>query len=201
MPAWSIGRAARGIYFKVTVQESPLLECRTEPQDQGHTCQMDQITSLSRSGGNFVILTVKSMGKSNRSNLYATKNNPGPGSYDVGARIGGPKYVIAGRHSQSVANLSPGPGQYNPDFKAKQAATAFKYTMGGRPSSAQPGRSGGAPGPGSYNLGLAKEKCGGRFGKDSRKPLNSSSTHAVPGPGAYDSRPATATLLAAPRYT
>jgi len=32
------------------------------------------------------------MGTSQRGGLYSTKENPGPGQYDVRGRIGGPKW-------------------------------------------------------------------------------------------------------------
>ena len=146
-----------------------------------------------------VNLTANSMGKSVRS-TERRHDVPGPGAYEQKSRLEGPKPVISGRHAQSIQNFVPGPGQYNPDDRARKAATAFKYTMAGRPSSAV--RTSGAPGPGSYDLRVNKINKGVRFGKDTRKGLGDTATRAVPGPGAYDARPQTAGgRYNAPKYT
>ena len=98
-----------------------------------------------------------------------------------------------------MTNIVPGPGQYNPDPRARLPATTFKYSIAGRPTSAS--REAVAPGPGAYDVKAPREKAGTMFGKDSRKPLSQSFSQLVPGPGAYDSASSTAKRYAAPKYT
>ncbi len=141
------------------------------------------------------------MGKAQRDALYRGTASPGPGTYELCGRITGPKFCFAGRHSQSTANLAPGPGQYDPDVRARFAQTTFRFSMPGRPASARDGRRG-PPGPGSYEILSARQWAGGRFGKDARNPLSNVYTRYVPGPGAYDSGIRLGSFkLVAPKYT
>ena len=98
-----------------------------------------------------------------------------------------------------MTNFVPGPGQYNPDTKARLPATTFKYSIAGRPASASRGT--GAPGPGAYDIHGSKERVGAKFGKDERKSLSQSYGQLVPGPGAYDSLSASGKKAAAPKYS
>ncbi len=140
------------------------------------------------------------MGKSNRDNLYHASNSPGPGAYDQKSQIvEGPKAVISGRVAQTAPYLGPGPGQYDPDYRIRQSSSAFKYSMSGRPATAAARSS--APGPGSYDLKLERERVGGRFGKDTRKDMSQSFTRGLPGPGAYEPSGQAVKKGAAPKYT
>ena len=140
------------------------------------------------------------MGRAGRDGIRKTnEGSPGPGAYEQKTKVGGPKPVIAGRHVQNAVNFVPGPGQYNPDSRLRQASTTFKYSMAGRPATAT--TSNAAPGPGAYDANLVREKGGIHFGKDSRKGLSDSTSHFVPGPGAYDSAIASAKKQSAPKYT
>ncbi len=141
------------------------------------------------------------MGKSSRSKLSQANVSPGPGAYEQRSKVlEGPRHAMAGRHSQSVVNFVPGPGQYEPNYRIRQSST--KYSMGGRPATASAvSARGGAPGPGSYDVHMGKERIGGRFGKDPRQDLSQSFTRYVPGPGAYEPSVRAAVKGNAPRYT
>jgi len=105
---------------------------------------------------------------------------------------------MQGRRAQSVSNLSPGPAQYSPEYKQRHKATAFKYTMAGRPMT---GAGSANPGPGTYEVRVPKEKTGGRIGKDARAALSASYSGAIPGPGAYEQRSLKGTQANPPRYS
>jgi len=54
------------------------------------------------------------IGTSNRSDLYDTKLNPGPGQYDVRGRIGGPKWGFGSdQRGRDYKSGVPGPGSYD----------------------------------------------------------------------------------------
>ena len=54
------------------------------------------------------------MGTSQRSGLYSTKSNPGPGQYDVRGRIAGPKWGFGSQQRNGGnSNATPGPGHYD----------------------------------------------------------------------------------------
>jgi len=101
----------------------------------------------------------------------------------------------------SMTNFSPGPAQYNPDFKQKNKTTTYKYTMLGRRASASGLMS--VPGPGAYELKPNKLKVGGKFGKDQNRSLSLSSGVAVPGPGTYgeDAQSRASKHPMSPKYT
>ena len=141
-----------------------------------------------------------SIGKAERGAFQNTAANPGPGAYDSGSKLAGPKYHFSGRHSQSMTNLAPGPGQYSPSTKLRYKITTYKYTMAGKSSFGD--QKYGPPGPGTYNLMITKGQCGGKFGKDLRDPLDTLHKLAIPGPGTYESsKKASSSVAASPRFT
>ncbi len=72
--------------------------------------------------------------------------------------------------------------------------------MAGKPGSGD--QKNGSPGPGTYNLGSAKEHCGGKFGRDPRASLALTQGIFVPGPGAYDSsKRASSSALTSPKFS
>lgn len=141
-----------------------------------------------------------SIGKAQRDNLYLRLDNPGPGTYEQGGTMKGPKYHFGGRHSQSTDNISPGPAQYTPNFKQRHPLTTYKFSMPGRRSSSQ---GIGAPGPGAYEIVAKKLKKGGKFGKDENRSLSHSASGNVPGPGtySYESAKASSYHKASPKFT
>ena len=84
------------------------------------------------------------------------KSVPGPGQYNLNtSSISGPKFSMRVK-TQNFAdpqryNLSPGPANYNPNFKSLYRN--FSYTMRSRPNTAKTDSN---PGPGNYNLRTEK---------------------------------------------
>ncbi len=136
----------------------------------------------------FAVTTPDSIGKEQRGQLYRTYASPGPGAYEPKTvRTLAPKYGFAGRHSASASHLTPGPGQYTPDYKQKTPLTTYKFTMPGRPvSGSETART---PGPGSYEMRTVRLKAGGKFGHDQRKAMSHSYSGVIPGPGSYRTQP------------
>jgi len=125
------------------------------------------------------------MGKSSRNDLYKKYNYPGPGTYDNKSSIRSPKYNFGGRHSSSSPNLIPGPGQYTPDYKLRQASTAFKITFGGRPGSASSPNL--IPGPGQYTPDYKLRQASTAFKITfGGRPGSASTSSNPPGPGTYE---------------
>ena len=142
-----------------------------------------------------------------------TQEVPGPGAYDTGLEIGGPKYKIsqAQRYFERKHTLpGPGPGAYTiksqkdtPSYSmiAKRSISSHEQNAGPGPGSYSPnsgftmitysiGRSEesrllkkATPGPGSYSLTLAKAP-GTSIGTGNRPPL--SLVLDTPGPGSYN---------------
>lgn len=109
-------------------------------------------------------------------------NNPGPGAYTVGGRVGveGPKYTAGGRRDTGRGAGTPGPGAYQPGTDAMSTMQHTpKWGFGTSPRGIRAGAAN--PGPGAYNQGATMEGPKYSMGshRDPAKYLN------TPGPGAY----------------
>jgi len=71
------------------------------------------------------------MGTGNRSDLYDTKANPGPGQYDVRGRLAGPQWGFGSDlRGKAYKSDVPGPGTY--DHKPR-IGDVPSYAYGGAP--------------------------------------------------------------------
>jgi hypothetical protein len=114
--------------------------------------------------------------------LNIKTSTPGPGAYDIPAKIKeGPLYTMRPKTSKRLSGTSPGPGQYNPD------GSMFNRSPGWRLGSSQrkDRLNNEVPGPGMYDT--RNEAVGPKWGfsKDSR---SKNKLQNSPGPGAYDIR-------------
>ena len=148
-----------------------------------------------------MIVRLYSIGKEQRNSLYKGVYSPGPGTYNLKPMFKGPKYHFGGRQTMSMTNLTPGPAQYNPDYKQSHKSIVYKYTMPGRGESLDAMK--GPPGPGAYESKSSKLNKGGKFGKDQHRSLSLSHNEHVPGPGAYNEneRVAASKHPTSPKYT
>jgi len=134
------------------------------------------------------------IGTSQRSGLYNTGANPGPGTYSTRPnsafnRDSGPKYGFGSAERSGLEGMSktlPGPGAYNfrGEFESPGKGTSL---VPRRPDSAMLSASR-SPGPGAYNPSLStkNQNPSYRIGSASRDGLGN--RNGTPGPGNYDPR-------------
>ncbi len=115
--------------------------------------------------------------------------SPGPGSYEYSKYIGkAPKYSMGLKTSYMDPSKmvdSPGPGNYNPNFR-----TCFKnvsYTMS---SKFNQSKTDSTPGPGNYEVRSEKSlQCPTyKFGTEKKCQIENTTAKHTPGPGNYETR-------------
>lgn len=106
---------------------------------------------------------------------------------------------MVGRHNKSVSDISPGPGQYQPDYSSKLKRVTYGYSMVGRGESASSRTAN--PGPGSYNIDVKKSKKMGKFGRQRSRSMVVPHSGESPGPGSYTLKDSSSRHTSAPNYT
>eukprot|EP00356_Strombidium_inclinatum_P017106 CAMPEP_0170483580 /NCGR_PEP_ID=MMETSP0208-20121228/3259_1 /TAXON_ID=197538 /ORGANISM="Strombidium inclinatum, Strain S3" /LENGTH=163 /DNA_ID=CAMNT_0010756693 /DNA_START=857 /DNA_END=1345 /DNA_ORIENTATION=- len=126
-------------------------------------------------------------GTSKRKGLTVGKSvAPSMQSYNIPSKaVEGNKWIMGVKLESSLANpkarLVPGPGNYEPDFRATQKAKP-SFSMKGRYNEQKRLN---VPGPGTYKKGLADKKQYPAFGFGSSPQREKVKQTLSPGPGGY----------------
>jgi hypothetical protein len=108
-------------------------------------------------------------------------NTPGPGAYEQGSSLAGPRFSMQGARNSARTAQVPGPGQYNPNEEfSKTMVPAYAIGKARRMNYKDES----LPGPGSYEPHSAKEGPRWNFGTEKRLRVSLSE---FPGPGSYES--------------